>query len=216
MTRVAIGRDIESASLLSFAGGYSGTATTAPTATTFTTDGVNIPVNSVVGQYIVTTTVFGIIQSNTSAANSVLTIDRWYATNSLPANVGTAAATTPAAAAWQIVPGNVPAAYMGLTATATAAVDGDTTLTGEITTASGGLIRQLATYAHTGAATTTTLTKTFTANGSDALAVTIAQIGIFQGVVVAASRMVFRTVLSATATLSASGDQLQVTETVTL
>jgi len=216
MTRVAVGRDIESASLLNFGNGYRGTATTAPTATTFTTDGVNIPANSVVGQMIVTGTVFGIIQSNTSAASSVLTIDRWYDISALPATAGTAAATTPGAAAWQIVAGNAPASYVALTATSTAAVDGDTTLTGEITTAGGGLIRSLGTYAHTAAGTTTTLTKTYTANGSDTLPVTVAQIGVFQGVVTAASRMVFRTLLSSSATLSASGDQLQVTETVTL
>jgi hypothetical protein len=177
---------------------------------------VNIPTNSVVGQLIVTGTVFGIIQSNTSATNSVLTIDRWYDINALPATVATAAASTPAAGAWQIVAGNAPGAYIGLTATSTAAVDGDTALTGEITTAGGGLIRALGTYAHTAAGTTTTLTKTFTANGSDSLPVTVAQIGVFQGVVVAASRMIFRTLLNATATLTVSGDQLQVTETVTL
>ena len=219
MTRVAVGRDIESDSLLSFARGYQGTTVTAPTATTFTTDGNNIATNTVVGQYIVTTSGairFGIIQSNTSAANSVLTIDRWYDASALPATVATAAASTPTAGAWMIVPGNVPASYIGLTASSTAAVDGDTTLTGEITTAGGGLIRALGTYAHTAAGTTTTLTKTYTANGSDSLPVTIAQIGVFQGVVVAASRMVFRTLLNATATLTISGDQLQVTETVTL
>jgi hypothetical protein len=94
MTRVAVGRDIESASLLAFATSYRGTSTTAPTATTFTTDGVNIPVNSVVGQMIVVGSVFGIIQSNTSAANSVLTIDRWYDITALPANVNAAAAST--------------------------------------------------------------------------------------------------------------------------
>lgn len=159
---------------------------------------------------------FAIIQSNTAATNSVLTIDRWYAADALPATVGTAAATTPAAGTWQILPGNAPGAYMGLTATATAAVDGDTVLTGEITTAGGGLIRALATYAHTPAGTTTTLTKTFTANGSDALPVTVAQVGVFQGVVVAASRMIFRTVLNATAAFSLSGDQAQITDTVTI
>jgi hypothetical protein len=53
---------------------------------------------------------------------------------------------------------------MGLTATATAAVDGDTALTGELNAAgAAGLNRQLATYAHTAAGTTTTLTKTYTA-----------------------------------------------------
>lgn len=216
MTRVAVGRDIESDALLGFVSRYSGTATTAPTATTFTTDGVNIPTNSVVGLAICIASRFAIIQSNTSAASSVLTVDRWYDAAALPANAGVAAASTPAAGAWQILPGNAPGAYMALTATATAAVDGDTALTGEITTAGGGLIRALPTYAHTAAGTTTTLTKTFTANGSDTLPVTVAQIGIFQGVVAAASRMIFRTLLNATMTFSLSGDQGQVTHTTTL
>lgn len=217
MTRVAIGRDVESASLLNFANSYAGTSTTAPAATTYTTDGVNIPVNSVVGQAIVTTTVFGIIVSNTAAASSVLTIDRWYSTTALPANVNAAAAATPAVGAWQIPAGNVPAAYIGLTATATAAVDGDTVLTGELNAAgAAGLNRQLATYAHTAAATTTTLTKTFTTAAADTIPVTIAQMAVFQGVVLASSRMVFRTVLSATATMSAVGDQLALTHTTTL
>lgn len=216
MTRVAVGRDIQSDALLGFVTGYAGTATTAPTATTFTTDGVNIPANSVVGRIIATGNRFGIVQSNTSAASSVLTIDRWYDTSALPATVATAAASTPAAGVWQILPGNAPGAYMGLTANSTAAVDGDTVLTGEIATAGGGLIRALGTYAHTAAGTTTTLTKTWTANGSDTLPVTVAQMGVFQGVVVASSRMIFRTLLNATMTFSLSGDQGQVTHTTTL
>lgn len=220
MTRVAVGRDIESAALLNFGNGFQGTTATAPTASTFTTDAVNIPVNSVVGQYIVTTSGairFGIIQSNTSATNSVLTIDRWYDASALPANVNAAAASTPTAGTWMIVPGNVPASYMGLTATATTAVDGDTALTGELNAAgAAGLNRQLGTYAHTAAGTTTTLTKTYTTAAADTIPVTIAQMGVFQGVVLAASRMVFRTVLSATATMSAIADQLQLTHTTTL
>jgi hypothetical protein len=218
-TRVAIGRDIESAASFAFTTSFAGTATTAPTATTFTTDGVNIPVNSIVGQAIVTTsgaTRIGIVQSNTSAANSVLTIDRWYNVTSLPANRGVAAASTPTAGAWLVMPGNVAALYIGLTANNGAAGDGDTTLTGEVTTSGGGLIRTLATYAHTAAATTTTLTNTWTANGTDALPLVAAKIGVFQGVE-AASRLFFETLLTpTTATLSASGDQLQVTDTVTL
>ncbi len=196
--------------------GYRGTSSTAPTATTFTCDGVNIPVNSVVGRIVVTGTVFAIIQSNTSAANSVLTVDRWYDVASLPATAGTAAASTPAAGAWQIIPGNCPGAYMGLTASSSAAVDGDTALTSEITTVGGGLIRALGTYAHTAAATTTTLTKTWTCNGTDSLPVTVAQMGVFQGVVAAASRMIFRTLLNATMTFALSGDQGQITHTTTL
>lgn len=217
MTRVAMGRDIESDTLLGFVTGYRGTTATAPGATTFTTDGVNIPVNSVVGRIVATGTVFGIIQSNTSAGNSVLTIDRWYAADALPASVNVAAAATPAAGAWQILPGNAPGAYMGLTATATAAVDGDTVLAGELNAAgAAGLNRQLATYAHTAAGTTTTLTKTFTATAADSLPVTIAQMAILQGVVLAASRMIFRTVLNATMTFSLSGDAGTVTHTTTL
>jgi hypothetical protein len=46
--------------------------------------------------------------------------------------------------------------------------------------------------------------------------VTVSQIGVFQGVVVAASRMFFKTALNANATLTTSGDQVQVTETVTI
>jgi hypothetical protein len=84
-------------------GFFSGTTATAPTAGTFTTDAVNLPANSVVGQMIVTTsgaTRFGIVQSNTSATNSVLTIDRWYDATALPADPGVAAASTPTAGAW--------------------------------------------------------------------------------------------------------------------
>lgn len=218
--RVNLGLDIESAALLSFTSGFQGTTATAPTASTFTTDAVNIPVNSVAGQYIVTTSGairFGIIQSNTSATNSVLTIDRWYDASALPANVNVAAASTPTAGTWMVVPGNAPASYMGLTATATAPSATDTTLTGELNAAgAAGLNRQLGTYAHSAAGATTTLTKTYTTAAADTIPVTIAQMGVFQGVVLAASRMVFRTLLSATATMSAIADQLQLTHTTTL
>jgi hypothetical protein len=106
---------------------------------------------------------------------------------------------------------------MGLTATATAAVDGDTQLTGELTGgATVGLVRALGTYAHTPAGTTTTVTKTYTTASGDTVPVVIAQMAMFQGVVLASSRMVFRTVLSATATMAAVGDQLQLTHTTTL
>ena len=85
--------------------------------------------------------------------------------------------------------------YIGLTANATAPAAGNTTLTGEI--ASGTLNRAQATYAHTNGTNTYTLTKTFTSDQS----VTIAKIGVFN---------------AATAGTMVSGDQLQITETVTL
>lgn len=104
--------------------------------------------------------------------------------------------------------------YMALTANATAPAGSDTTLTGEITTGGGGLIRAQATPAHTNGTNTYTLTKTFTANGSDSLPVTIAKIGILNAA--SGGTLVFTTLLSATATLSVVGDQLTVTDTVTM
>lgn len=103
--------------------------------------------------------------------------------------------------------------YIALTANATAPSASDTTLTAEIATAGGALIRAQATYAHTTGTATATLTKTFTANGSDALPVTIAKIGIFNASTV--GTMAHETLLSATATLSASGDAVTITETIT-
>jgi hypothetical protein len=103
--------------------------------------------------------------------------------------------------------------YMALTANATAVSAASTTLTAEIATGGGGLIRAQATYAHTNGQATATLTKTFTANGSDSLPVTIAKIGIFNAS--SSGTLVHETLLSSTATVSASGDALTVTETVT-
>ncbi len=106
------------------------------------------------------------------------------------------------------------AKWMGLTANSAAPAAGDTTLTGEIATAGGGLVRAAGAYAHTAGTNTYTVTNAFTANGSDALPVTVAKIGVFTAA--SAGTLVFETLLSATATLSASGDQLTVTQTVTL
>lgn len=104
--------------------------------------------------------------------------------------------------------------YMALTANATAPAAGNTTLTGEIATAGGGLVRAQAAFAHTNGTSTFTLSKTFTANGTDALPVTIAKIGIFNASSV--GTMGFETLLSATATLSASGDNVTITDTFTI
>lgn len=103
--------------------------------------------------------------------------------------------------------------YLALTASTTAPASTDTTLAGEITTAGGGLVRAQATYAHTAGTNTSTLVKTFTANGSDTLPVTIAQIGVFNAS--SAGTLGYHTALSATATLNVSGDNVTVTETIT-
>lgn len=104
--------------------------------------------------------------------------------------------------------------YIALTANATAPSAGNTTLTAEITTAGGGLLRAQATFAHTGGTATYTLTKTFTGNGSDAYPVTLAKIGVFNASTV--GTLGYETLLSATATLAASGDNVAITETVTV
>jgi hypothetical protein len=106
------------------------------------------------------------------------------------------------------------AKFVGLTANTTAPAAGDTTLTAEITTAGGGLIRKAGTYAHTTGAANYTITTVFTANGSDSLPVTIGKRGIFDAVT--GGNLVFETLVSPTATLSASGDQLTLTDTISL
>lgn len=105
--------------------------------------------------------------------------------------------------------------YIGLTATSTAPVASDTSLTGQITTASGGLVAAAGTHAHTAGTPTSTLSKTHTANGSDSLPVTIAQVGV-RNASGTSGTMATRTLLSSTATLSTSGDALTTTMTTTL
>jgi hypothetical protein len=74
-------------------------------------------------------------------------------------------------------------------------------------------VRAQATYAHTAGTNTSTLTKTFTANASDALPVTVAKIGVFNAS--SAGTMGYETLLNATATLTVAGDNVAITETVT-
>jgi hypothetical protein len=104
--------------------------------------------------------------------------------------------------------------YLALTANATSPSAGDTTLTAEIATGGGGLIRAQGSYSHTGGTATFTVSKTFTANGSDSLPVVIAKIGVFNAS--SSGTLGFETLLGTTATLSASGDQLVLTDTFTL
>jgi hypothetical protein len=103
--------------------------------------------------------------------------------------------------------------YIALTASVTAPSAADTTLTGEIATAGGGLIRAQATFAHTAGTNTSTLTKTFTANGSDVLPVTLAQIGVFNAS--SSGTLAYHTALGTTALLSVVGDSVTITETLT-
>jgi hypothetical protein len=190
--------------------GYTGTAT-ATSATTLTATGTPWSVNQWAGHLVIAAgSTYGVVISNTS---SVLTIDKWY----VPVTpTGTAASTPSGTAVFMIHGGNAPVSCMAITANATAASATDTSLTAEITTAGGGLIRQFATYAHTTSASTYTLTGTYTANGTDSLPVVVAKMGTFDTITPATGIMLHETVLSSTATLTASGDQLTITQTVTM
>jgi hypothetical protein len=103
--------------------------------------------------------------------------------------------------------------YMCLSANSAAESASNTTFPGEITTGGGGLIRAQATYAHTGSTNVTTLTKTFTANGSDALSVVIAKIGVLNAASV--GTLGYEKLLTATATLNVAGDNVAITHTIT-
>jgi hypothetical protein len=185
--------------------GFTGSATS-PTATGFTASGLTA--SAYIGQQVILGSVYGVITANTT---TTVTVDRWYT----PATPGGAAASVPGAGTFVIVPGGAPLMFMALTQDTANPVATDTALTGEIATAGGGLVRQLAVYAHTPGVAGYTLTGTFTANGSDALPSVVAKVGVFTGMAVGAGGMGFETKLSSTATFAASGDQLTLTSSVT-
>ena len=158
---------------------------------------------------------WGNIVSNTAGPNSVITVDRWYS----PASPGGAASTAPSStAAFVIADGGVVSAwFVGLTTTNIVPAAGDHALSGEYTTAGGGLIRKIAPYSLTSGTSpmTLTLTPVFTANVSDALPATFYAAGAFTSMVVANTTLAMKweTLLNASQTISASGDQLTLTWT---
>lgn len=188
------------------------TGTSTGTGTTSMTDsGAVWGTTKYVGAWVQCGNRVGFILSHTG---TVLTIDRWYD----PTNMGGAAGSTPGATtAYVILPSGPPAIFMGLTANAAAVSTADHTLTAEITTAGGGLIRKIVVLAHSAGSTTGTHTPVFTANGSDSLPVTIAK-KMTGCSIVAASAIGnrYEDLFGTTATLSLSGDQLTLTDTITL
>lgn len=215
------GRDIWAANLFSGLGsatvlGLTGTATatTATSLTGGTESGTPTHVsNDAAGQIIVAwgSGAYGIVTANTSGTSPVYTVDRWYTPN----NPGGSAAGTPGSTTgYTLLAGGPPALFMALTANSTAPASTDVTLASEITTAGGGLIRKIAVMAHTAGTNTVTATGVFTANGSDSLPVTIAKIAVGPSIV-ATYKSALQTLLSSTATLNVSGDQLTVTDTIT-
>jgi hypothetical protein len=209
--RVNGGADGQAGAMGGDLAGYTGTAT-AVTGTTLTATGTPWVASSYIGHIVSTGSVYAVVTANTT---SVLTVERWY-NPALPG--GTAGSTPSGTPVFTILPGQAPYWYMALTTNASAAVITDTTLASEITTAGGGLIRQIATYAHTAGAASYTLAATFTANASDSLGspVTIAKIGVFNTLSGATGRMQFETLMSSPATITAIGDSLSVTDTISM
>lgn len=210
------GRDTWAANLWSGLGaatvlGDTGTATATGTSSLTGSGGATHGSNDSVNQVLVAGTAYGIVTANTSGATPVFTVDRWYS----PATPGGSAASTPGSTVvYALLPGGAPMLFMGLTANNSAPALTDTTLTGEITTASGGLIRKICVMAHTAGVNVVTATAVFTANGSDSLPVTISKMGIGSSIT-SGVKSGLQTLLSATATLNVIGDQLTVTDTIT-
>lgn len=186
--------------------GVTGTVATASSATSLTATGTPFVADAHKGQIVVAeegtnAPVWGNIGTNST---SVLTVDAWRTGDDT-------AGTTPGATAnYLILPGTAAARYMGLTTDVTAPATSDTTLATEITT--GGLARALATFAHTGGATTSTLSKTFAATATHT---NVHKGGLFTAsTTTAGGILVATTNLNADATL-ANGDSLAVTWTWT-
>jgi hypothetical protein len=100
-----------------------------------------------------------------------------------------------------------PADYLGITSDNTAPDATRTTLPSEVS--SGSLTRAQAIYAHTSGTASYTLTKTFTSDQP----INVAKLGVFNAP--SGGTMVFETLLNSPAPMQ-SGDQLALTETVTL
>jgi hypothetical protein len=167
--------------------------------------------------------VFGVIVSNTA---TVITVDQWYA---IPVT-GAAGAAPNATGNYTILPGMSWAAWVGLSTSTAAAVAtdvlrtadglyGDGTVSGTATEQNAtGLARaycgQGGSSAPTFGSGTYVLTHTWTYSGSGA--VTLAKVVMCNSLPAAGSLLFLETLLSAQGTVTASGDTIAVTWTVTL
>lgn len=232
MTKVNNGIDAIARSLGNMVGAsyMTGTSSTAPTATTFTMDGATgVSASSgtpatggLVGYIVVRAGVFGVVLSNTT---TVLTIDYWHD----PTNPGGAAASTPTAGQWVLIPAQGAFAWAALSSATRGIVAADAFLTNDGTTiseqwsAAGNIKRKLATYAHTNGTNTYTLTVSWTTNASDPATFAANRVGWFQHGVTAAPTtstsgiMLAEQDITSPPTLTNNGtDQITVTFTGTI
>lgn len=205
--RTTVGLDWESAQLGGPVAVTLGAATSTA-ATNFTKTAAGWTVDAFKGYRVVapitgltTEPVYGNIGTNSA---TVLTIDQWW--TAVDGTGGTPAGTN----AGLLMTGG-PARFVAVTTDTGAASAASTTLTTENN--ANGVSRAIATYAHTGGASTYTQSKTWTATGA---ITAIHRAGMFTSSTLASvGIIVFETVLNADATL-ANGDQLAITWTVNI
>jgi hypothetical protein len=145
---------------------------------------------------------FAVVTSNTG---TVLTVDRWYSGGTWGAG-----STPNATCTYTVLPGQMPAMFIAVTSDAVAPAASDTTLATEATT--NGFARALGTWAHTAAATTYTLTTTFTATGS----LTVNKSALFGAANTTAGGAMPFEIAEPTPPALISGDTLQQTWTITV
>jgi hypothetical protein len=229
------GRDIQSLEM--FGWGYLGAAGTA-TATSSTSltgsseTGVSHASNDSVGNVLVVSAnasgtgakVYGVVTANTSGTTPVYTVDQWYNA----ASPGGGAGSTPNATSfYQLLNTAASAVFTALSTNTTTPSLGGTggtqdaatitqTLTSEITTSGGGLVRKIAPISHTAGAATVVASPVFTANGTDSLPVTVGKAAQCISAVATVGALTYITLVSPTATLSSSGDSLSIVWTWTM
>jgi hypothetical protein len=204
------GNDGQAAAMGGDLAGVTGSTTSAPTATTVTDSGASF--GTLTGHMVVMTSgtvAYGVITSNTG---TVLTIDRWYA----PASPNGAAVGPPTTGTYVVLPGQAPYWYMAITTDSTSPAATDTSLASEIVAAGSGCLRKQATFAHTTGVASYSLATTYTYTATDQTfgSRAIAKMGVFNTLSGATGRMQFETLVSPTATLTATGDQLTITDTI--
>ena len=204
-------------------------AATSTTATTLTNTGAAFPTTGgpntgLQGQIVVAMSsgsacAYGVIMSNTATA---LTVDQWYD----PTSATGAAATTPTGTCpYVILPTAGQAIWIGLSTNSAAAAAGDVLRTAD------GLFADGTTSAAATEQTTNGLSRVFvqptfpgagqiqlqnTWTYTGASSVTIAKVVLCNSKAAAGSLLLLETLLSATATVAANGDTIQVTWTINL
>lgn len=206
--------DIEWLGAIGISAGTKGTAT-GSSSTSLTNSGASWGTTAYVGCMVVAQPASGgLVYANIiSHTATVLTVDRWYDATS----PGGSAGTTPSATGqYVIIPGSAPNMFVGISTSTAAVGSGDTTLVGELAT--GALIRKIGTLTHTAGTNSGTVSAVFTANGTEtnlSNGITVGKMGISSSISSSQPNL-FQSLLSATATLNASGDQLTVTDTISL